>query len=235
MKKYISPHSIALYNKCPRMFYYYIHEYKSLPPPEYYKPPLEFGTLIHKIIAKYYELIPDTLVPTEILIHLKKAFNELWNVKYEPFRERVEKQLMNFVKFEKQRLSWHFNAKPVAVEKEFVKGRVHGIVDALFRKGDDLVVVDWKTGYVTAAYNDDINVQLNVYMWLTGAKEAYVVYLEYGYWEKIEKINIEEIIKMILSDNTYAPLRGPQCDTCPYQFICMTKDPFNYSVYGEEI
>ena len=220
MKKLLSPYSINLYRLCPRKFYFYINEYRALPP--LYAEALEFGRVVHNIIRRYYELIPNSIVPGEVRLWVSRAFKEVFPESMEHLRERVENQLITFIRFEERRLSWHINPKPVAIEKEFVKDGVHGIVDALFRRGNELIVVDWKTGKGQADLTDDIIVQLNIYMWLTGAHRAYVLFLEYNNFREVtRRVDVEELVSIIKEDKAFVPRRGPHCSTCEFQIACM--------------
>ena len=237
VKKYISPSAISSYLSCPRKFYYYYNEYPSI---EIETEPLIVGKLTHEIIARYYQIVPNYATPREVRMYVTKAFKEKMRPEYEPFRDRIESLLLNFIKFEEKRLTMNMPAKPIAVEKEFVKEPVHGIVDALFRKLDGkLVVVDWKTGK-KGRLTEDIIIQMNVYLYLTGAEEALVVFLHTGGYSRVSrdpKINIKAIVEEILSDNRYPPMPAKPyyCDTCPFQIICKFHregiNPLEYSMW----
>ena len=220
--KYISPSAISAYMSCPRRFYYYYNEYPRI---EYETDYLLVGGIVHKIIARYYEIVPNYATPTEVKMYVTKAYKELMTPKYEPFRERIESLLLNFIDFEKKRLTMNMPAKPIAVEKEFVKEPVHGIVDALFRRLDGrYVVVDWKTGR-KGRLTDDIIIQMQVYLYLTGAEEALVVFLSTGGFSRVtrdNRIDINAIIKEILSDRKFLPMpkKPYYCETCQFQIIC---------------
>jgi len=219
--KYLSPTAINIYRKCPRKFMYYVKQFPSLPPHPKYEEALELGRIVHQIIAHYYNIIPESVTPTEVKMFVTKAYKDVFPESMLHLKERVEMQLLNFIKFEKQRLNWHISAKPIAVEKDYRRDGVHGVVDALFRKGDDLVVVDWKTGRGKARLTEDIVVQMNVYLYLTGAKEAYVVFLEFGEYSVVTpSIDVVELVKTITSDNLFIPKRGKHCESCEYQMLC---------------
>ena len=232
MKQYLSPTAINIYRQCPRKFYYYINEYPSLKP--FYEAATIFGDIVHKIIKRYYETIPENITPSEVQLYVTKAYKEVSEdyLIIGPERHRLEKQLLNFIDFEKKRLTWSLTVKPIAVEKEYVKGKVHGIVDAVFLKGNDKVVVDWKTGRSQASLTEDIIIQVNVYMWLVGAKKGYVLFLEYGNFTEVPKvINVDEIVNLILMDNKYAKVRRPEtCRKCEYQLLCLM-DLHNFSFW----
>ncbi len=219
--KPLSPTAINLYKKCPRKFYYYVNRAPSLPPHPRYEEALEFGKLVHQIIARYYEIIPESLTPTEVKMFVTKAYKDIFPESMYHLKERVEMQLLNFIKFEKERLKWHVSVKPVAVEHDYQRNGVHGVVDALFRKGDDLVVVDWKTGRGQARLTEDIVVQMNVYLYLTKAKEAYVIFLEFGDYAVVTpSLDVEELVRAITSDNVFLPRKGRHCESCEYQMLC---------------
>ncbi len=217
----LSPSSINIYRRCPRKFYFYINGYKSLPPPPRLREPLGFGRAIHEVIAHYYRIIPDSITPTEVKMYVTKAYKDVFPESLRHLRKRAERQLLNFIKFERERLKWHISPKPVAVEKEFIKGNVHGVVDAIFRKGEDVIVVDWKTGRSKARLTEDIVIQMNVYLYLTGASTAYVIFLEFGdYAEVTRTLDVEAIVKEILRDREFLPRVGSHCRECEFQMVC---------------
>lgn len=217
----ISPHGIARFKECP--FKFYLHYTGRKPLETYWREAAEFGKAIHEIIAEYYRTLPVSITPQGAQGHLAAIFNKRWPVTLTHLRQRAERQLMNFLRFEKRRLTWRIDPRPVAVEKEYTKGQVHGIVDALFRAPNgELIVVDWKTGRSRARLTEDIVVQMNVYMYLTGARRAYALFLEFGEWYEVRPtIDVEKIVKELLSMPDYPPRPGPWCRTCEYQFACM--------------
>ena len=61
MKLLLSPSSVSLFMKCPYAFY--LHKIKRVQPIQpLYIEALNFGRNVHAIIAKYYELIPESLL-----------------------------------------------------------------------------------------------------------------------------------------------------------------------------
>ena len=239
----ISPHGIAMFKQCPYKFYLHYTGYHRLE--TYWKEAALFGRIIHEIIAEYYRTLPNSITPMGARTHLSKIFQQKWPLELLHLKQRAEEQLLNFLRFETRRLSWQINPKPIAVEKEFVKGPVHGIVDALFKAPNgELIVVDWKTGRNKARLTEDIVVQMNVYMYLTGAKRAYAIFLEYGEWYEVRpSIDVESVVKQLISLETFPRRRGTWCSTCEYQIACLVTSnpsllmwtPWNKEVLVDEL
>jgi len=219
MRLLLSPSSVVLFSKCPYAFY--LHKIKNIPPIQpYHREAVEFGRNVHQIIAKYYELIPESMTSSQIYIYLAKAIKEV--VGY--VDERLQRQMEGFAKFEKQRLGWSFSVKPVAIEKEYVKPPLKGIVDAVFRRGDKLVVVDWKSGY-TGRITNEMAIQGMIYKYLTGADEVYFVFLQYGYVQKLPNYDMKWLVDQLKKigeavDSNRFPKNKENCETCEYQLYC---------------
>lgn len=222
-KVLLSPTSIADFMECPYRFY--LRKIKLVPALKpFWKEAVEFGTLVHETIQRYYEIIPKDLTPKEVSIYLSKARHDIGA----ELTERYERQLRGFERFEKQRLGWSFETKPVAVEKYYEKYPFCGIVDVLFRKGRKLIVVDWKTGY-GGNINTNYMIQGMVYRILTDADEVYFVFLEYGLVQKLPKIDkkwfqqqVNNIIKALKTNNFKK--NREKCKYCPYQIYCKLEE-----------
>ena len=214
----ISPTKLSSFNQCPYKFkILYIDNRRPIAKPEY-----DFGRRIHGIIAEYYRLLPEDATPNEVPNFIGQAIKR--TIGY--LDENIVKYLSAFEKFEKQRLSWHINPKPVAFEKEFVKGRIHGIVDAIFKRGDETIVVDWKTGMARDPTVDEhLKIQGHMYMYLTGAKEIYFVFLHYNTWHKLTydenyiKDKLEKLIEAMNTGN-YPRNEGLHCERCEVNLHC---------------
>lgn len=230
MKKYLSPHAINLYLKCPRAFYYYSNGYQELIPPQYLREAIELGNLVHRIIQKYYQFILQSNVSAlseEIITeYLRKAYRETISLSDS---EKLGRILQNFRSFEKWRVSSNlFFVKPECVECEFIRDDLglHGVLDVVFKKKRDnkLVVVDWKTGEYASVFEPNIRLQLSIYAYLVGTDEAYVVNLyESEEPEKVDLMSLNEIVSVIntiRSDKLFVRIPGNYCRICSFQIPC---------------
>jgi CRISPR/Cas system-associated exonuclease Cas4 (RecB family) len=217
----ISFSAIQTYSECPHKYYLaYVLELKPLRREEY-----EFGHLVHQVIKTYYELIPSALTPREVRMYLAQAAKRAG---LDPTSRLY--LLENFASFEERRLSWNVSAKPLAVEREFEKPPLHGVVDALFVnvKGER-IVVDWKTSLRQSAGNwEAYRLQGNIYMYLTDARRA-IFYglskgnmMEFEYEEEYLRKRVEEFLRS-LREKRFERRAGEHCYTCEYNIHCYTR------------
>lgn len=219
----VSPSGVAMWRTCPFKFYLHYSGAKPLPPHPDFAEPLEFGKAIHEVIKTYYELMPSSVTPGTLRTIMSAAFKRAWPAKLMHLRDRAERQLLNFLKFEERRITWGIDPRPLAVEKEFTKGIVHGVVDALFKAPNgEVIVVDWKSGRGRSRLTEDIVFQMNVYLYLTGASRAYPIFLEWGEWYEVRPtIDVETVVREIVEARSYPKRRGPHCQSCEYQLACL--------------
>jgi hypothetical protein len=213
-----SPSSLFTYYTCPWMFKLaYIDKVKPLPPVEN----LEFGSDVHKIIAAYYELIPNSLTENEIPMYLSQAVKRV-GVDF----ENVKWVLRGFMKFESRRLLWNLNPKPVAIEKMFERGCFYGVVDAIFKKFDgSLVGVDWKTGRVNT---DNVHYVLAgfIYTYVANLNEMIFVSLHTGEEVKLTSREIptfKNVIREVVGGiraGKFEKRVGDWCNECQYSIAC---------------
>jgi hypothetical protein len=213
----VSYSKIATYKECPFKFYLaYVLQEKPL-----YKPVYTLGQEVHKIIAEYYRSLPDAVTPKEVSMYVTQTAKRLGLDAY------LNTSLMqNFIAFEEERLRWHINAKPIAIEKHYVKEPFEGIVDALFMSKKGMVVVDWKTSLYKGVVGwERMRLQANIYMYLTGARRALFYGLIQGRTEEFEYEEgyLMEQVKAF-RENVLAGLfernMGEQCHTCEYNIQC---------------
>lgn len=215
------PTDIRNYLKCPRMYLYGKSGIPALPHP--HEKALEFGRLVHAIIRRYYDIIPRGISPREVQLYISKAAREAVGGMY----DKLEWHLKGFVEFEMDRLSWHVNPKPVAVEREYVRPPLAGIVDAVFRKGDAVIVVDWKTGYGKNPRIDrDMAIQGCVYRRLTNASEVYFIFLRFGVVQRLPDYDrewLDSVVGRVLEgirDGRFDRVKGEHCLECQYSLYC---------------
>lgn len=223
----LSPSSINDFIQCPAKFWYQL-KYKSLPVKT---EAMEFGTTLHNIIACYYELIPNDLTPDECFLYIRKAIEKVvGSQSIQSILKMFGWHLKQFEKFERERLSWSVSPKPIAVEKTFEKPPFKGIVDAMFSKGEDTIVVDWKSGYAPKSLPEYYAIQGCIYAALTGADEVIFYFLSSGSKVSVSsddckraKVKIQEVIRQIKEGVSYKK-RGEHCEFCPVQIVCYMDD-----------
>jgi len=214
----ISPTTLSTFTECPYKFkILYVDSRRPL-----FKPEYEFGRRVHAVIAEYYRLLPDDATPSDVPMVLGQAIKRVFGV----VDEAVVRYLRGFESFERQRLSWHINPKPLAFEAEVRRGQLRGVVDAIFKRQGEIVVVDWKTGMARDPTMDDhLRIQGNVYMYLTGAREIYFIFVRYGTWHRL--VYDEEYLRGVLSrfleaynKGDYRRREGPHCERCEVGLHC---------------
>jgi len=218
----ISPTMINTFIECP--YKYYLAYEKQLTP--LWKPSYEFGRKLHATISEYYNSLHENITPNEVPLYLSIASKKT-GLNTEMYRRYLD----NFVEFEKQRLSWHINPKPIAIEKEFTRKPFKGIIDAMFRKGDNNIIVDWKTGFVKSnpARDEQLTLQGNIYLYLTGAKELYFIFLAYGHYEKVEyseEFLRNRIVKFLeaLKTRNFPKVLDERCKLCEFNAHCLSEE-----------
>jgi CRISPR/Cas system-associated exonuclease Cas4 (RecB family) len=218
----VSPTAINTFLECP---YKYYLAYEKLATP-LYKPAYEFGRKIHSVIAEYYRSLPQYLTPNEVPMYLSIAVKKV-GIDAETYKRYLD----NFVAFEKQRLSWNINPKPLAIEKEIVKRPFKGIIDAMFKKGNETVIVDWKTGFTrqNPIRDEQLMIQGNIYLYLTDAKELYFIFLSYGHYEKIEyneSFLRSRIVKFLdaIKTRSFPKVLDERCRNCEFNAHCLLEE-----------
>lgn len=218
-KRLFSPTRINCFLTCPRQHYLrYELKVRELPAPDYF----EFGSKVHEIIKTYYENIPDGISPKEVSLFISQAVKKV-NTEVSDY---LLQHLRGFTKFEESRLSWHVNPKPVLIERDLTKPPFHGIIDAMFRKGDEVIVVDWKSGYGWNPRLDErMLIQGNIYRYLTNASRVFFIFVRYNKWLEIPKADdklvdkIKSAIEGIEAGVNYR-VKGRQCDDCGVNLYC---------------
>ncbi len=216
----VSYSKMSTYKECPFKFHLaYVSRETPL-----YKPTYTFGQEIHKIIAEYYRSLPDAVTPKEVSMYVTQTAKRLGLDAY-----LNTSLLQNFIAFEEDRLRWHVNPKPIAIEKHYVKEPFEGIVDVLFMSKKGMVVVDWKTSLYKGVVGwERMKLQANIYMYLTGASRAMFYGLvqgraeEYEYDEDYLMGQLKAFKENVLA-NRFERNMGEHCYTCEYNMQCHAK------------
>ena len=214
----ISPTKVNLYLKCPRMCLYYMQGV-----PQKKVEALEYGLKVHEVIAKYYELIPKRMTVAAVEHYVRKAVKEVG------FDDSGGSEIDNFIKFEKWRITNRVGY-PVAVEKDFRKGDIHGKIDCLLQINNKKIVVDWKTGYRYKAINSDMARQGLIYKYVTDADDVIFIFLtgDKAVWARLSDsiglldVDMEDILKAAseIKKGEFPIREGPHCRNCLYNIRC---------------
>lgn len=171
-KRILSPTAINTYLSCPRKFYLrYIKKLKTRPSIHLIR-----GQIVHKTIERFYQNHPGFLYETalkEIRKELVSIFDDLWGKAENSIenlglsREQVEfyydesrLMLLNFS-------HWFYKNNlpaPEASEARIFSRNLGlmGIIDAVLRMGEDIILVDYKTSK-NARITDDMQRQAALY------------------------------------------------------------------------
>jgi CRISPR/Cas system-associated exonuclease Cas4 (RecB family) len=171
-ERILSPTSINTYLNCPRKFYLqYIQRVKSRPTIHLIR-----GQIVHRTLNTFHKNHPQILPGTpigSIRSELLTTFNQRWdrardqlsrlNVsleEQEQFRQESEKMLLNYSHW----LLKHDFKGPDASELRLFsdKLRLMGIIDALYQKPGQAMIIDYKTSQKTVV-TDDMTRQAALY------------------------------------------------------------------------
>jgi len=229
MKK-LSPTAMATYMACPKKFDY-TYNRQVIPLESRWQESLDFGRLIHEIVANYYREVTDELTPNLIKLNIYAEAKKIidFNGLTKEDREKVDRHLKVFCEFEVERIRSGVLSKPLAVEKDIERAGVHAIVDALFKHKDGrLILYDWKTLYGWyPQLNDGMMIQGAIQKFVTGADEMNFVFLQSG-----TVLPLPEDVNMLLVKPIYYGIKnkhfdrqkGEQCLSCPFNIICRLEE-----------
>jgi len=220
----ISPSGVMRFLECPEKFWLST-ECKPLP---LKTPAMEFGYDLHQIIAEYYKLLmrSNNVTPAELEAKLAVAARK--RGVSEQMYNKYKWHFRNFINFEYERISWHVDIKPVAVEKKFRKAPFYGIVDAIFRKDDGYIIVDWKSG---SSYGDELSdyyrIQGCIYKYITGIDEMAFYFLKNGTYKRVkyddcQKVadKVKKVVESVRKGVRYR-VEGKHCKMCEFQIACL--------------
>lgn len=182
-----SPSSISTYLHCPRKYYYiYVKKIKIKPSIH-----LVRGTIAHSVLEDFFDL-PNQIVNelnffNILKMHIENLFVHYWDKNsgklnelgldektlqfyfdetlvmllnwWDIFSKKIEKEIANGNNFQSS-----FKIMTPVREQHYISQKlsVQGYVDALFKKGDDDIIIDYKTSKrseITEAYR----LQLGIY------------------------------------------------------------------------
>ena len=193
----------------------------------------QFGLSVHRSIAEYYKRIPDKPRHVEIENCATKAFNDIVLSELPTLEKRCEKQLQNFIKFEKERLRTWKQFKPTLVEEKISDGYIVGVIDAYWEL--DQICVDWKTGG-NSDITDNMIIQSAFYHTLLEYSNYKVlrtifVMLSSGTHKDAPSTTKAFLEKTIdeFRNSKIVPIEGIHCNYCGFIIRCQLR---NFTLWG---
>ena len=229
----LSPSDINSFFFCPRKWYLgIILGIQPMPVP---KPELEFGIMIHNIIADYYERIDNkSLTEHEIrrliVDSFKKGYVKI--AEYKSSNSKMKRILKHFTEFELKRLRTWKQFKPTFVEKRLEAAPFVGKVDAYWR--DEGIVIDWKTGNYSVMTTELMR-QGTIYKLLLEAYNYPVKKVIFAFLDKNKFLEMpittkgwieNEIKKMVdmIKSGRFPGRHDKLCGRCEFQLACLFGD-----------
>ena len=195
--------------------------------PSIHEEKFKFGREMHDIIKIYYTKIPTNITPGEVKFEIIRLSRK----KFGDLTDDLTTHINGFVRFEKERLTWSRNNKPISIEKEYRKGLYHGYPDIILNKNGKKIVADWKTGYeFIKSLTDSMKIQGKIYKDITESDEMVFVFIRTGWTiplteddEKKAEILINKVIKGIEKREFNRINNKKKCNECEYQISCYMK------------
>jgi CRISPR/Cas system-associated exonuclease Cas4 (RecB family) len=226
----LSPSRINTFCKCPKHFWFEAMEYHGEKGDERHS---NAGTLVHKVIEKYFEVCSDIPKKNEISYLINSIFEEEWQKSPIPgLEDKVKTCIKNFIKSEQTRvIIERENYKPTHFEVDFESFPLHGYAD--WYNANSGIVRDWKTN-ASMDLSDDMMRQGLVYKYVleqNGYKVNMVIFeLLYTNTQQILPIINDDWLFKFLKDlrksvdtNFFPKKPGKNkenCKFCPYKMPC---------------
>jgi hypothetical protein len=185
-----------------------------------------FGNMLHNIIYGYYLNVPENPTDEEIEETIKKAMKDFFDPMFERRRNRVEKLMENFKKFEIQRVRRHTRTRPQLLESRLEAAPFSGIID-FYNEGE---LIDWKTSGVSNIASHQFMRQGKIYEWILTrngypVKSIYFFSLELGEFILCPRMSDEwllrqynQIVEKVKSGNFEKNLDN--CEGCEQILNC---------------
>lgn len=234
-KKFLSYSSnITLYEYCPRK-YNLIHNFKF---PQEKSKGIEYGIFFHKVLERINDyMIEKKVAPTsKILDEIIKETKEPDKV-YEFDMENIKKSAEKYLRFTKAEDVIASEYKIYNIEDEYI---LEGVIDLVKRDGDDIAIVDFKTGAYNQMKGELYKKQLAIYSYLLKKEYkdkniksfVYFDYMDYPYVEvKIDEDIIKENMEKFNNTTThllseeFEPRKiGESCEKCEFRYLCKAEE-----------
>ena len=219
----LSPTSIGCYVRCPLQFYW-----KNIEKIEDKSPDEEIqvnvvGSIIHATLDNFYKLFGHEVISLSLFDEMyKKHFKECYHKSlidngfasglpdtgFNYLNKTViDNMLENFIKYERKFLEENHQLSIIDTEKELEKYidiqghkvRLHGFADRIDKVGDEIRIIDYKTGKVNP-YDVKINDKVEG---ITGMAEKAIQLMLYKYLYLSE--NMENSEHSVVSEDKIKP------------------------------
>ena len=210
----LSPTSIGSYVRCPLQFYW-----KNIEKIEDKSPDEEIqvnvvGSIIHATLDNFYKLFGHEVISLPLFDEMYKKYfkdcyhksltdngfaNGLPDTGFNYLNKTViDNMLKNFIKYERKFLEESKQLSIIDTEKELEKYidiqghkvRLHGFADRIDKVGDEIRIIDYKTGKVNP-YDVKINDKVEG---ITGMAEKAIQLLMYKYLYLLENSESSEML-----------------------------------------
>ena len=214
----LSPTSIGCYVRCPLQYYWKnVEQIEDKSPDEEIQVNV-VGSIIHATLDNFYKLFNHEVISLPLFDEMyKKHFkdcyhkslidngfaNGLPNTGFNYLNKTViDNMLENFIKYERKFLEENKQLSIIDTEKELEKYfdiqghkmRLHGFADRIDKVGDEIRIIDYKTGKVNP-YDVKINDKVEG---ITGMAEKSIQLLMYKYLYLSENSEHPEISEQLI-------------------------------------
>lgn len=219
----ISFSRLNTYLECPRRYYYkYIKNIKESRFGN--KDALEFGNIVHSTLCEYFKKSPYNFDKNEFLSLYNNYENTTPTLKNELFKIKLDA----FESEQNKHFKDGFSVKDceLGIEAEFNGVPIMGNIDRVDINGDDIWLIDYKTGNII-----DKSLQLAFYQMLYLAKfhketKGYFYSLKDNKFVENKK-SIDDLscelnkLKEISNTQICFTQNTKNCNNCPYEILCL--------------
>ncbi|MBQ8819373.1 PD-(D/E)XK nuclease family protein [Campylobacter sp.] len=219
----ISFSRLNTYLECPRRYYYkYIKNIKESRFGN--KDALEFGNIVHSTLCEYFKKSPYNFDKNEFLSLYNNYENTTPTLKNELFKIKLDA----FESEQNKHFKDGFSVKDceLGIEAEFNGVPIMGNIDRVDINGDDIWLIDYKTGNIV-----DKSLQLAFYQMLYLAKfhketKGYFYSLKDNKFVENKK-SIDDLscelnkLKEISNTQICFTQNTKNCNNCPYETLCL--------------
>lgn len=219
----ISFSRLNTYLECPRRYYYkYIKNIKESRFGN--KDALEFGNIVHSALCEYFKKSPYNFDKNEFLSLYNNYENTTPTLKNELFKIKLDA----FESEQNKHFKDGFSVKDceLSIEAEFNGVPIMGNIDRVDINGDDIWLIDYKTGNIV-----DKSLQLAFYQMLYLAKfhketKGYFYSLKDNKFVENKK-SIDDLscelnkLKEISNTQICFTQNTKNCNNCPYETLCL--------------
>jgi CRISPR/Cas system-associated exonuclease Cas4 (RecB family) len=238
VNKFLSYTRLHLYDECPREFHdqYVARDREDRRP----SPQMEFGKIVHEVLELVMREHSNEERSGRLSLDLamdfyQQAWKASWLVGEDLYQEGV-RQIRNAIADHGTISHWDI----LGIEQEFWldigRFKLKGFIDLALRRGDDVEVIDYKTGALPMPWESESSLQLSLYdiaarrLWpwaenvklaLYQTRQGVKLYSERTDEQRRSALEYVQIIgERTESDNTWAPSVGDHCPYCTQRHRC---------------